>query len=160
MTPPADTPPPVGEPAPAPSTATRDHAGGARRPPPDAFARAISSTGAAIDPGRAPAQHAAYPGRPWPTWSRWSSPPADDLPDACFVDDCAVVLGGQALLTRPGALSRAGEPETLAGTLATLVDDLHRMSAPATLDGGDVLRLGRTLVAGRSSGPPRTGSGS
>ena len=35
--------------------------------------------------------------------------PADEeLPDACFVDDCAVVLGGQALLTRPGAPSRAG----------------------------------------------------
>ncbi len=30
------------------------------RPPSDAFARAISSTGAAIDPDRARAQHAAY----------------------------------------------------------------------------------------------------
>src|SRR4029453_8390086 len=61
-----------------------------------------------------------------------------------------VVLGGQALLTRPGAPSRAAEPETLAATLAGLVDDLHHMTAPATPDGGDVPRLGRPLGAGRS----------
>jgi dimethylargininase len=69
------------------------------------------------------------------------------------------VLGGQALLTRPGAPSRAGEPETLAGALAGLVDDLHRMTGPATLDGGDVLRLGRTLVAGRSERTTQDGIG-
>jgi dimethylargininase len=64
------------------------------------------------------------------------------------------VFGGQALLTRPGAPSRAAEPERLADVLAGLVDELHPMTAPATLDGGDVMRLGRTLVAGRSE---RTG---
>ena len=51
-----------------------------------------------------------------------------------------VVLGAWASLTRPGAPSRAAEPERLAGALARLVDD-QRMRALATLDGGDVLRL-------------------
>jgi dimethylargininase len=119
------------------------------RPPSDAFARAISSTGAAIDPARARAQHAAYADALADLVEVVTLPADEELPDACFVDDCAVVLGGRALLTRPGAPSRAAEPERLAGALARLVD-LQRMSAPATLDGGDVLRLGRTLVAGRS----------
>src|SRR5918994_2588454 len=126
------------------------------RPPSDAFARAISSTGAAIDPGRARAQHAAYRDALADLVELVVLPAEDELPDACFVDDCAVLLGGQALLTRPGAPARAGEPEALAGALAGLVDDLHRMTAPATLDGGDVLRLGRALVPGR---PQRTTPG-
>jgi dimethylargininase len=120
------------------------------RPPGDAFARAISSTGAAIDPARARAQHAAYRAALADLVEVVALPADEELPDACFVDDCAVVLGGRALLTRPGAPQRAAEPERLAGALAGLVDDLQRMTAPATLDGGDVLRLGRTLVAGRS----------
>ncbi|HYN18700.1 MAG TPA: arginine deiminase family protein, partial [Actinomycetes bacterium] len=142
------------------------------RPPSDAFARAISSTGAAIDPDRARAQHAAYRDALADLVEVVVLPAEKELPDACFVDDCAVVLGGQALLTRPGAPSRAGEPGTLAGALAALVDDLHHMTAPATLDddlhhmtapatldGGDVLRLGRTLVAGRSERTTQDGIG-
>ncbi len=124
------------------------------RPPSDAFAQAISSGGAALDPERARAQHAAYRAALADLVEVVVLPADQELPDACFVDDCAVVLGGQALLTRPGAPSRAAEPERLADVLAGLVDELHRMTAPATLDGGDVMRLGRTLVAGRSE---RTG---
>jgi dimethylargininase len=128
------------------------------RPPADAFARAISSGGAAIDPDRARAQHAAYRAALADLVEVVALPADEELPDACFVDDCAVVLGGRALLTRPGAPSRAAEPERLAEALATLVD-LHRMTAPATLDGGDVLRLGRTLVAGRSARTSQAGIG-
>jgi dimethylargininase len=120
------------------------------RPPSDAFAGAISSAGAAIDPARARAQHAAYTAALADLVPVVELPADPELPDACFVDDCAVVLGGRALLTRPGAPSRAAEPQRLADTLAGLVDRLETMTAPATLDGGDVLRLGRTLVAGRS----------
>jgi dimethylargininase len=133
-------------------------AGGPRaalvRPPSDAFARAISSAGAMLSPGRARAQHAAYRDALADLVEVVALPPDEDLPDACFVDDCAVVLGGRALLARPGAPSRAAEPERLAAVLERLVDELERMTAPATLDGGDVMRLGRTLVAGRSE---RTG---
>jgi dimethylargininase len=133
-------------------------AGGPRaalvRPPSDAFARAISSTGALLSPGRARAQHAAYRDALADLVEVVALPPDEELPDACFVDDCAVVLGGRALLARPGAPSRAAEPERLAAVLERLVDELERMTAPATLDGGDVMRLGRTLVAGRSE---RTG---
>jgi dimethylargininase len=120
------------------------------RPPSDAFARAISSAGVAIDPVRARAQHAGYRAALADLVELVELPADEELPDACFVDDCAVVLGGRALLTRPGAPSRAAEPERLAEALARLVDEVVPMAAPATLDGGDVLRLGRTLVVGRS----------
>jgi dimethylargininase len=127
------------------------------RPPSDAFARALSSTGAATDPDRARAQHAAYRAALADLVELVALPADEELPDACFVDDCAVVLGGRALLTRPGAPSRAAEPERLAAALAGLVGGLERMTAPATLDGGDVLRLGRVLVAGRSERTSQAG---
>ena len=107
------------------------------RPPGDAFVRAISSSGAAIDPERARAQHAAYRAALADLVEVVALPADEELPDACFVDDCAVVLGGRALLTRPGAPSRAAEPERLAGALERLVGDLQRITPPATLDGGD-----------------------
>jgi dimethylargininase len=76
--------------------------------------------------------------------------PAHDHPDSVFVEDTAVVLDAIAIITRPGAESRRGETAAVAEALA-----MHRklkfLSAPGTLDGGDVLRLGRTLYVGVGS---------
>jgi len=77
--------------------------------------------------------------------------PADDeLADCCFVEDTCVIAGGLALLARPGAESRRGEPAGVRAALAELLP-LAEMAAPATLDGGDCLRLGRRLYVGRSA---------
>jgi dimethylargininase len=84
-------------------------------------------------------------------------PAQEDLPDSCFVDDCAVVAGDRALLARPGAPSREEEPGRLRPALAALVAEVRPMTPPATLDGGDVLRLGRTLVVGGSRRTNRAG---
>ncbi len=77
-------------------------------------------------------------------------PAEDAYPDAVFVEDPAIVLDEVAVIARSGAESRRGEAESLARELAKY-RPLHRMEAPATLDGGDVLRAGRTLFAGLSS---------
>jgi dimethylargininase len=78
-------------------------------------------------------------------------PPADDLADACFVEDAAVILThAVAVLSRPGAPSRRAEVATLEPALGRLLT-LERLHEPATLDGGDVLRLGGVLLVGRSS---------
>lgn len=78
-------------------------------------------------------------------------PPHDALPDACFVEDGAVILSDAvAVLSRPGAPSRRDEVETLEPVLGRALR-LERLTAPATLDGGDVLRLGAQLLVGRSS---------
>ena len=72
-----------------------------------------------------------------------------DLPDAVFVEDTAVVLDEVAVITRPGAASRRPETATIAAALEPH-RPLKRIVAPATLDGGDVLRVGRRLFVGRS----------
>ena len=123
------------------------------RPPGASFARALSEhpDRATIDPARAAQQHAAYREALRRSGLELVElPPDEELPDACFVDDCAVVAGGDALLTRPGAPSRVAEPERLAAALAGLVGRVERLLPPATMDGGDVLALGDTLVVGRS----------
>ena len=76
--------------------------------------------------------------------------PADPaFPDCCFVEDVAVVLDEVALVTRPGASSRRGEIGTVAAALARY-RPLERTAEPATLEGGDVLRVGRHLFVGHS----------
>lgn len=76
-------------------------------------------------------------------------PPAPELPDAVFVEDSAVVLAEIAIVTRPGAPSRRAETALVAETLRPL-RLLQQIEEPGTLDGGDVLRVNRTLFVGRS----------
>lgn len=76
--------------------------------------------------------------------------PLDDHPDGVFVEDAAVVLDYQAILTRSGATTRRGEIDTVAAGLAPY-RELVGLGAPSQLDGGDVLRLGDQLFVGLSS---------
>ena len=78
------------------------------------------------------------------------APVAPTLPDAVFVEDTALVLDEVAVMTRPGATSRRREIESVAQVLSRY-RTLLRIEAPGTLDGGDVLRAGRTLYVGLSS---------
>lgn len=81
--------------------------------------------------------------------------PLDEFPDGVFVEDMAILLGGHAIVTRPGAASRAGEVESTAEDLARAFT-VHRLGA-GRLDGGDVLRIGRSLYVGLSSRTDKTG---
>ncbi len=71
-------------------------------------------------------------------------------PDCVFVEDTAVIADGVALITRPGATSRQAETPAIAEALAAACEIVH-MDAPATLDGGDVMRVGCVLYVGRSA---------
>jgi dimethylargininase len=104
-----------------------------------------------IDLARARAEHRAYEARLAALGCdvrRLAAAP--DLPDAVFVEDTAVVVGEVAVLARPGAASRRPELASMAEALAPL-RPIVRVEAPGTLEGGDVLRVGRTLFVGRSS---------
>lgn len=74
-------------------------------------------------------------------------PELPEQPDAVFVEDTAVVLPELAVITRPGAVSRRPETQTMATALAPY-RTLEHLRAPATLDGGDVLCMGATLYVG------------
>jgi dimethylargininase len=76
-------------------------------------------------------------------------PAARAFPDCCFVEDCAVYADGVALITRPGAPSRVGEEASIADALRPHAR-LAWMEAPATLEGGDCLRVGKRWYVGRS----------
>jgi dimethylargininase len=77
-------------------------------------------------------------------------PAAPECPDSVFIEDTAVVLPEVAIITRPGAPSR--RPETGAVTVALRA--YRRIAAiepPATVDGGDVLVVGRRVFVGRTA---------
>lgn len=79
-----------------------------------------------------------------------SLPAEIDLPDSVFVEDAALVLDEVALLTRPGADSRKPEVESIARALAPY-RTLVRIEDPGTVDGGDILRLGKNIYVGLST---------
>jgi dimethylargininase len=106
-----------------------------------------------IDVGRALVQHAVYVDALRAAGADVRILPLeDDLPDAVFVEDTAVVVDECAVIARPGIDSRRPETDSIAAALAP-VRPLVCISEPGTLEGGDVLRVGRTLFAGQT---PRT----
>jgi dimethylargininase len=75
--------------------------------------------------------------------------------DAVFVEDTAVVLDEVAIMASPGAPARRPEPPGIEAELRKYRDIRH-ITLPATLDGGDVVVAGRTLLVGASA---RTNAG-
>src|SRR5262249_48138304 len=69
-------------------------------------------------------------------------------PDAVFVEDTAVVLDDLVVLASMGTTSRRGEVDGVEVELRRHRAQFARIEHPATLEGGDVLRVGRTLFVG------------
>ena len=110
-----------------------------------------------IDVPKAIAQHEAYRNCLAELGARIVSLPEEPgLPDAVFVEDAAVVLGEIAVIANMGAPSRRPEAASLAEALARY-RPLHFLTAPASLDGGDVMRIGRSLFVGLSRRTNRHG---
>jgi dimethylargininase len=83
-------------------------------------------------------------------------PAEPGLSDGVFVEDPAIVLDELAIITRPGAPSRRPETASIAEALRPY-RPLFEIVSPGTLDGGDVIVLGRTLYVGLSSRSNRAG---
>jgi dimethylargininase len=104
-----------------------------------------------IDVERARAQHLAYRRLLEELGCGSIHLPADpELPDSVFVEDTAVVVDEVAILTRPGAESRRGESASTADALRPF-REIVPIEAPGTLEGGDVLRIGKRIWVGLSS---------
>jgi dimethylargininase len=104
----------------------------------------------AIDVPAARLQHERYEAALTSLGCSVRSLPADpELADSVFVEDAGVVFDEVAVLTRPGAESRRPEVASITtalGPYRTLVS----IEAPGTLDGGDVLLIGRRVYVGLS----------
>lgn len=104
-----------------------------------------------IDVARAVAQHEAYRRALEGLGCEVVVLPAEaDMPDAVFVEDVALVFDEVAVMTRPGADSRRGEGASVSPVLAAF-RPLLSIEAPGTLDGGDVLRIDRSVYVGRGA---------
>jgi dimethylargininase len=87
-----------------------------------------------------------------------SLPPEPGLPDSVFVEDTAIVLDELAVITRPGAVSRRPETASVAAALAPWRPVFY-LGSQGTLDGGDVLVMGRRIFVGRSLRSDSAGCG-
>jgi dimethylargininase len=72
-----------------------------------------------------------------------------EYPDSCFVEDTAVVFEELAVICSPGAESRRGETALIAAQMAKH-REVTAIELPATIDGGDVLQVGKSVFVGRS----------
>jgi dimethylargininase len=72
-----------------------------------------------------------------------------DLPDSVFVEDVALVLDECAIMLNPGASSRRPEAASVEKVLAPY-REIYWVQPPATVDGGDILRVGKTVHVGLS----------
>jgi dimethylargininase len=104
-----------------------------------------------IDIDRARGQHAAYRAALTAAGAEVVVLPAlDDLPDSAFVEDTAIVLDSVAIVSTMGAESRRRESAAMAPVLRRY-RTVQALVAPATLDGGDVMRVGSTLYVGQTA---------
>lgn len=122
------------------------------RPPSSRMAEGIVTFGERqpVDAELAARQHEAYvEALAGAGWAIREVAPADDLPDSAFVEDTVVVCDGLAVLARPGAPERRAEVAGTEEAVRELGLEVARIEDPGTLDGGDVLTVGRTLYVGR-----------
>lgn len=77
--------------------------------------------------------------------------PAEAFPDACFVEDSALLTPRGAVLTRPGAASRRGEADLMEPEIEDRFERVARIEAPGTLDAGDVMMVGDHFYVGLSA---------
>ncbi|MGI5895662.1 MAG: dimethylarginine dimethylaminohydrolase family protein [Oscillospiraceae bacterium] len=78
---------------------------------------------------------------------------AEQFPDSCFVEDVAIVTEKGAVITNPGAASRNREIELIEPVLREFYkgDSIKHITAPGTLDGGDVMMVENHFYVGLSN---------
>ncbi len=72
------------------------------------------------------------------------------LPDSVFVEDTVLLFDELAVMTRPGAQSRRGEVASIEAAFSSYREIIARIFEPGTLDGGDVLQIGKRVFVGLS----------
>ncbi len=81
----------------------------------------------------------------------------DEFPDSVFVEDVALCIGDTAIVLRPGAQSRAGEPAAIRPALSSTFERVIELPGTGTLDGGDVLLAEAEAFVGLSARTSQAG---
>lgn len=81
-------------------------------------------------------------------WDVLEVPAAPEHADSVFVEDTVVIAGDRAVLCRPGAPQRRGEVAGVSAAVDGLSLQVAHIAAPATVDGGDVLKIGSRCYVG------------
>jgi dimethylargininase len=77
-------------------------------------------------------------------------PAEPSLPDSVFVEDTVLLFDELAVMTRPGAPSRRGEVASIEAAFKKYREHIAHITEPGTIDGGDVLRIGKRVFVGLS----------
>ena len=74
----------------------------------------------------------------------------EEYPDACFVEDVALMTPHCAIITNPGAESRKGETQSMIATVEDFYDRVEFIEAPGTVEAGDIMMVGDHYYIGLS----------
>ena len=72
-------------------------------------------------------------------------------PDSVFIEDTAVLTEKCAVITNPGAFSRQGEETSVKEAMKNFYTNIEMITAPGTLEGGDVMRVNDHFYVGLSA---------
>jgi dimethylargininase len=120
------------------------------RPVPNSYNRCIRTNVERIDVALAKKQHAKYCKTLQELGLKLIWVKGDDtLPDSCFVEDTAIIIGEKAIICNMKVKSRAQEIIEVAKVLEKLKETYY-IKPPATIDGGDVLKIENKIFVGIS----------
>lgn len=74
----------------------------------------------------------------------------ENHPDSTFVEDTALCTKHCAIITNPGALSRQGEEVAVADALKNFYTNIESITAPGTVEAGDIMMVGDHFYIGLS----------
>lgn len=121
------------------------------RPVPDSYDRCVRSNREEINVALAKKQHTEYCETLKQLGLKLITVDANNaLPDSCFVEDTAAIFGEKAVICNMKTASRAKETLEVAKVLSRL-KDTYFIKPPATIDGGDILRVEDTVFVGLTS---------
>ena len=83
---------------------------------------------------------------------------SEEFPDSTFIEDVAVLTSKCAIITAPGAKSRAGEILAIRVILEGFFSCIEQIISPGTLEGGDVMQVGTHYYIGLSDRTNREGA--
>ncbi len=82
----------------------------------------------------------------------------ESFPDSTFIEDTCLVTPNCAVMTRPGAPSRLEETREVEKVIQNFCDTIEHITAPGTIDAGDIMMTGSHFYIGLSERTDKAGA--